>query len=207
MPVTTFSNSFKIGFFGGSFDPIHRGHLSVALTALEKFNLHKILLCPAFFAPLRKEKPLFSPKDRLAMVGSLTQEHSQLEMFDHEIISGNTCYTYNTLQSAQKIYPKSEIFLMLGDDQFNQFDYWKFHQEILKEFSLIVFNRIKAEKGKTFFERFPSAKIFALGNQLIPYSSTEIRKNIETGRDISQLVPSSVLSYMQQNQLFDLNTL
>lgn len=141
------------------------------------------------------------------MVGSLTQEHSQLEMFDHEIISGNTCYTYNTLQSAQKIYPKSEIFLMLGDDQFNQFDYWKFHQEILKEFSLIVFNRIKAEKGKTFFERFPSAKIFALGNQLIPYSSTEIRKNIETGRDISQLVPSSVLSYMQQNQLFDLNTL
>ena len=207
MPVINSSKSFKIGFFGGSFDPIHRGHVSVALTALEKFNLNKILLCPAFFAPLRAQKPLFSPKDRLAMVTSVTQEHSQLEVFDHEIISGNTCYTYSTLKSAQKIYPESEIFLMLGDDQFKQFDHWKFHQEILKEFSLIVFNRINSEKSKTFFERFPSAKIFALGNQLLPYSSTEIRKNIETDRDISQLVPSSVFSYMQKNQLFDLNTL
>ena len=207
MPVINSSKSFKIGFFGGSFDPSHRGHVSVALSALGKFNLHKILLCPAFFAPLRAQKPLFSPKDRLAMVTSVTQEHSQLEVFDHEIISGNTCYTYSTLQSAQKIYPESEIFLMLGDDQFKQFDHWKFHQEILKEFSLIVFNRINSEKSKTFFERFPSAKIFALGNQLLPYSSTEIRKNIETDRDISQLVPSSVFSYMQKNQLFDLNTL
>ena len=200
-------NSLKIGFFGGSFDPIHRGHASVALSALKKFNLHKILLCPAFFAPLREQKPLFSPKDRLAMVSAVTQEHSQLEVFDHEIISGKTCYTYNTLQRAHEIYPKDEIFLMLGDDQFNNFEYWKFHQEILKEFSLIVFNRINSEKSKTFFERFPSAKIFALGNQLLPYSSTEIRKNIEIDRDISHLVSSSVLSYMQKNQLFDLNTL
>ena len=80
--------NLKIGFFGGSFDPIHRGHVSVALTALKKFNLHKILLCPAFFAPLREQKPLFSPKDRLAMVSAVTQEHSQLEVFDHEIIFG-----------------------------------------------------------------------------------------------------------------------
>ena len=177
-----------------------------ALSALKKFNLHKILLCPAFFAPLREQKPLFSPKDRLAMVSAVTQEHSQLEMFDHEIISGKTSYTYNTLQRVHEIYPKDEIFLMLGDDQFNSLN---IGSSIRKSSKILTycFNRINSEKSKTFFERFPSAKIFALGNQLLPFSSTEIRKNIETGRDISHLVPSSVFSYMQKNQLFDLNTL
>ena len=207
MSVTSSSNSPKIGFFGGSFDPIHRGHVSVALAALEKFKLQKILLCPAFFAPLRQEKPLFSPGDRLSMVSSITQEHSNLEIFDHELLSGKTCYTYHTLQKAQKIYPEYEIHLMLGDDQFDKFDQWKFNHQILGEFSLIVFNRTSTEQSKLPPVDSATTKIQALGNELFPFSSTEIRKNLETGTDISHLVPSSVFSYMQKNQLFDLNTL
>ena len=207
MSVTSSSNFPKIGFFGGSFDPIHRGHVSVALAALEKFKLQKILLCPAFFAPLREQKPLFSPGDRLSMVSSITQEHSNLEIFDHELLSGKTCYTYHTLQKAQKIYPEYEIFLMLGDDQFDKFDQWKFNHQILSEFSLIVFNRTSTQKSTLPPADSTSANIQALGNELFQFSSTEIRKNIETGTDISHLVPPSVFSYMQKNQLFDLNTL
>ena len=141
------------------------------------------------------------------MVSSITQEHSNLEIFDHELLSGKTCYTYHTLQKAQKIYPEHEIHLMLGDDQFDKFDQWKFNHQILSEFSLIVFNRTSTEQSKLPPADSATTKIQALGNELFPFSSTEIRKNLETGTDISHLVPPSVFSYMQKNQLFDLNTL
>ena len=164
----------KLGFFGGSFDPIHQGHLSVALAALEKFDLRKILLCPAFFAPLRKEKPLFSAEHRLAMVESVVRENASLCTFDHEIRSSRTCYTYETLKAVQQLYPNEQVFLMLGDDQLNKFDQWKFHQNILNEFQIIVFNRNNIANGKDFSKKFPSARIHRLENPLFPHSSTEI---------------------------------
>ena len=88
----------KIGFFGGSFDPIHNGHVSLALCAIKELSLEKVLLCPAHFAPLRNQKPLFSSADRMSMVDSLSKIHGKLEPFDYEVISGKTCYTYELLK-------------------------------------------------------------------------------------------------------------
>jgi len=203
MPEPTTSTTPRIGFFGGSFDPIHQGHVSVALEAVKQFNLRQILLCPAFFAPLRDQKPLFSAVHRLAMVEAVAQEHSKFVAYDEEILAQKTCFTYHTLQSVQQNYPDSEIFLMLGDDQFNKFDQWKFHQEILAQFPLIVFNRNGTKNNQDFSEEFPSAKIHQLGNQQFPHSSTEIRKLIQQGTSISSHVPQSVLAYMTNHQLLD----
>ena len=203
MPEPTTSTTPRIGFFGGSFDPIHQGHVSVALEAVKQFNLRQILLCPAFFAPLRDQKPLFSAIHRLAMVEAVAQEHSEFVAYDEEILAQKTCFTYHTLQSVQQNYPDSEIFLMLGDDQFNKFDQWKFHQEILAQFPLIVFNRNGTKNNQDFSEEFPSAKIHQLGNQQFPHSSTEIRKLIQQGTSISSHVPQSVLAYMTNHQLLD----
>jgi nicotinate-nucleotide adenylyltransferase len=203
MPAPPISTASRIGFFGGSFDPIHQGHVSVALEALKKFNLQQILLCPAFFAPLRDQKPLFSAVHRLAMVNALAQEHSKFVAYDEEILAQKTCFTYHTLQSVQQNYPRSEIFLMLGDDQFNKFDQWKFHQEILAQFPLIIFNRNGTKNNQNFSDKFPSAKIHSLGNQQFPHSSTEIRKLIQQGTSISSHVPQSVLAYMTNHQLLD----
>jgi nicotinate-nucleotide adenylyltransferase len=203
MPAPPISTASRIGFFGGSFDPIHQGHVSVALEALKKFNLQQILLCPAFFAPLRDQKPLFSAVHRLAMVNAVAQEHSKFVAYDEEILAQKTCFTFHTLQSAQQKYPRSEIFLMLGDDQFNKFDQWKFHQEILAPFPLIIFNRNGAKKNQNFSDKFPSAKIHSLGNQQFPHSSTEIRKLIQQGTSISSHVPPSVLAYMKKHKLLE----
>lgn len=191
----------KLGFFGGSFDPIHQGHLSVALAALEKFDLRKILLCPAFFAPLRKEKPLFSAEHRLAMVESVAREHTSLSTFDHEIRSSRTCYTYETLKAVQQLYPNEQVFLMLGDDQLNKFDQWKFHRLILEEFPMIVFNREQPSEEKVLNENFTNSRIHYLDNPLFPHSSTEIRNRITQQLDISNLVSNSVHSYMKNNRL------
>ena len=107
MPEPTTSTTPRIGFFGGSFDPIHQGHVSVALESLNKFNLQQTLLCPAFFAPLRDQKPLFSAVHRLAMVDAVAQEHSKFVAYEEEILAQKTFFTYHTLQSAQQNYPDS----------------------------------------------------------------------------------------------------
>ena len=203
MPEPSTYPTPRIGFFGGSFDPIHQGHVSVALEAVKQFNLWQILLCPAFFAPLRDQKPLFSAVHRLAMVEAVAQEHSKFVAYDEEILAQKTCFSYHTLQSVQQNYPDSEIFLMLGDDQFSKFDQWKFHQEILAQFPLIIFNRNGTRINQDFSEKFPSAKIHPLGNQRFPHSSTEIRQHIHQGTCISSHVPQSVLAYMTNHQLLD----
>lgn len=201
MPGTPTSNPSKIGFFGGSFDPIHQGHVCVALASIKRFNLQKVLLCPAFHAPLRQQKPLFSPQDRAAMVDAVCHEHPQLQLFDHEISSGKTCYTYHTLQAVREIFPADKIFLMLGDDQFNKFDQWKYRQQILSEYSLIVFNRSGTETG----EAWSGKLVHRLENPLFPHSSTKIRQHLEAGTDVSRLIPASVFSYMKKNQLLAFN--
>lgn len=199
-------NKYKIGFFGGSFDPIHQGHVSVALATINKFNLHKVLICPAFFAPLRETRPLFSAEHRLAMAETVCKEHSKLELFDQEVLSGKTCYTYHTLKSVQKNFPKCKIFMMLGDDQFAKFNQWKFNQQILNEFSVIIFNR-DHEGDRISTNHMPSPSlIYQLHNQLLPYSSSAIRDCIQKGNDITNLVPSCVFSYMKKNQLLDFTT-
>ena len=122
MPYKQTSSKARLGFFGGSFDPIHEGHLSVALATIRKFELQKVLLCPAYFAPLRTKKPFFSSKDRLAMVEAVSQMHSPLELFDDEILSEKTCYTYDTLHEVNKKFPNYEVYLMIGDDQYDKFE-------------------------------------------------------------------------------------
>ena len=92
---------------------------------------------------------------------------------------------------------------MLGDDQFNKFDQWKFHQEILAPFPLIIFNRNGAKKKQNFSDKFTSAKIHSLGNQQFPHSSTEIRKLIQQCTSISSHVPPSVLAYMKKHKLLE----
>lgn len=207
MPFKPSSTKPRLGFFGGSFDPIHDGHLSVALSAVKKFELQQVLLCPAYFAPLRQEKPFFSSNHRLAMVEAASQNHTHLEVFDDEILSGKTCYTYNTLLEVNNKFPEHEIFLMIGDDQYDKFEKWKFHQNILNEFQIIVFNRNNIANGKDFSKKFPSARIHRLENPLFPHSSTEIRKRIETGKDISHLIPSPVYSHMKESNLLDSHSL
>ena len=139
------------------------------------------------------------------MVESVVQEHASLSTFDHEIRSSRTCYTYETLKAVQQLYPNEQVFLMLGDDQLNKFDQWKFHRLILEEFPMIVFNREQPSEEKVLNENFTNSRIHYLENPLFPHSSTEIRNRITQQLDISNLVSNSVHSYMKNNRLLFCN--
>ena len=154
MPYKQTSSKARLGFFGGSFDPIHEGHLSVALATIRKFELQKVLLCPAYFAPLRTKKPFFSSKDRLAMVEAVSPKAFPIGTFDDEILSGKLVTLMIPFNEVNKKFPDYEVFLMIGDDQYDKFEKWKFHQNILKEFQIIVFNRNNIANGKNFKKSF-----------------------------------------------------
>ena len=193
----------KIGFFGGSFDPIHNGHVSLALCAIKELSLEKVLLCPAHFAPLRNQKPLFSSADRMSMVDSLSKIHGKLEPFDYEVISGKTCYTYETLQFVKRKYPKDEIIVMLGEDQISQIQKWKFSRQLIEEYSILVFQRTSKAFYDSSFLKSLKTNIKKLRNPLYPHSSTEIRKRIERGLDISSLVPEPVFNIIKNHILIN----
>ena len=198
-----FENSApKLGFFGGSFDPIHKGHLEVALATIEKFSFQQVLICPAFFAPLRSEKPLFCSADRLAMVKEITKYQKQLISYDHELLQEKTCYTYETLNFVQAEFPQYEVYLMLGDDQFSKFKQWKFHQEILEEFPMIIFQRNGSPVDNS-QNQHPTSRIQNLKNPFFPHSSSEIRERLQQGLDVSHLLPQPVFTYLKAHNLLD----
>ena len=203
MPFSTLPAKPTIGFYGGSFDPIHQGHVSLALYAIKQFSLEKILLCPAFLAPLRKEKPAFSAAHRLAMVDSVTKENENLVSFDYEIRAEKTCYTFETLQVVRKKFPQHQIILILGDDQIAQIQKWKFHRQLLEEFNILVFRRSADPSNLDTIPDSMKENIQILENQLFPPSSTQIREHLRLGKDISAHIPPSVFKYMKNNRLLD----
>ena len=155
--------------------------------ALRSGKLDKLLICPAFHAPLRSEKPMFSGEQRLEMVRSLAAERADIDFFDHEIRQARTCYTYETLLEVRKINPDAQLHLLIGNDQFQKLDQWRFNRELLQIAHLLVFSRDR-------YELVPPCGIDPLphtvmNNPLIPVSSTEVRQRLLAGQSVSELVP------------------
>jgi nicotinate-nucleotide adenylyltransferase len=189
----------RIGFFGGSFDPIHNGHLSLATQAIDQASLDTLLLCPAYHAPLRSEKPFFKAEDRLAMLEGVAGEHPKLKVFSHEISQQKVCFTYHTLLEVGKKYSQSEIILLLGADQFHKLAQWKFIDELVKLVTFLVFSRTA---DLTFSEpSLSKIKFERMNNELIDLSSTTVRQKIQNGRSIRNDVPGPAYDYLENHNL------
>jgi nicotinate-nucleotide adenylyltransferase len=196
MAESTKSSSLRIGFFGGSFDPIHIGHISLAQHAIQLARLDTLLLCPAYHAPLRIEKPYFSTKTRLRILEKIAQENPGFEICKLEIEKQKTCYTYETIKEVQLQYPHSDILLLLGADQFNRLNEWKFHQELAELCQFLVFSRNVQEVTPP---QIPQLSYQLVKNELIDCSSTEIRKRLQSGKCVDHLIPSAAYPFINQN--------
>ena len=188
----------KIGFLGGTFDPIHCGHALILKQAIRELELECLLLCPAFQAPLRDRPPLFTATQRLEMASLMANEHPRTTVFDYEIKHKKTSYTWNTIQEVKKLYPQSKIYLLIGFDQFLQLPKWRFIRELSKEVHFAVFARGQPRQvpPQSFDLSFT-----LMNNSLISTSSTSIRKKIQKRKSIKGLVPDTIHSYLQDNHL------
>lgn len=193
------SGNPRLGFLGGTFDPLHLGHLKIAEIALKHASLDKLLFCPAHHAPLRTAPALFSPQDRLAMVQAVCQTRPNMEAYAAEINHGETRYTIETMQEVKSQFPDHDLFLILGADQFSRLPEWKNVQTLAGLVHFLVFARHAKCPSKPDIDNLRAT---FMDNSLINISSTHIREHIRCNSLPESLLPPEVLRYIYQQELF-----
>lgn len=165
----------KIGFFGGSFDPIHFGHISLAIHLLEKYSLEQILFCPAAVSPFKTDKPpRASDKHRIEML-KLALDLPQFKISTLEIDRGGTSFTIDTIRSLGK---ENELHLLLSDEAAKNLEEWKEAEELKKLAPPLI------------------------GPRTREISSTNIRERLQKKLYCGHLVPLKALDYIQANELY-----
>ena len=191
----------RLGLFGGTFDPFHLGHLKLAQLAVQKGLLEKLLLCPAYQAPLRAEPPLFTAMDRFAMVQDICRENTRFEACPIEIEHRKLRYTLDTVKELAEQYPNYDLFVIVGADQFNQLSKWKGIEELIDMVHFLVFARGSQQVPEP---PLPAVRMTYMENPLIDLSSTTIRKTICSGTLPLDNLPATVCSYLMEHNLFPL---
>lgn len=198
----------RVGLFGGSFDPPHRGHLAVALAVRARFALDRVLLAPTAVQPLKAAGAAAPFDDRLRMVELLCEGVDGLEAsaIDGPQPDGRPNYTIDTLQRLRAEMPTgAEIFLVVGADAFLGVRHWKAHDALLQEASWIVVSRpgfdlsVMDSLGLTPEQR---SRVEILSDFSISVSATEVRERLHEHATASELVPAKVLEYITAHHLY-----
>ncbi len=182
----------KIAIYGGSFNPMHRGHEQIVEYILKNLDMDKIIIVPVGI-PSHRENNLEQSDTRLKICREIFKDNSKIEVSDIEIKSNGKSYTYDTLIKLIEVYGKNnEFFEIIGEDSLKNFKTWKNYKELLKICKLIVFRRNDDEDKEIDKEFFKNSNIIILKNEYYNYSSTEIREKVKNGEDISNLVNKNV---------------
>lgn len=189
----------RIGVLGGTFDPIHYGHLLAAEMSREELRLKKVIFVPAA-SPPHKEEPEATPQDRCRMVEIAIKDNPYFHLSDCEIVRGGKSYSKDTLKEFKLAWgPAAQIFLILGADAALDLTTWKEIEEIPKLCQFVVINRpsfaLKVDQAYLPYTRF-------LEIPGLDISSTEIRNRIKQGRSIKYLVPPEVEDYLMTHKLY-----
>lgn len=194
----------KIGLFGGTFDPIHNGHLKVAETAKARLRLDKIVLVPSGTPPHKTGRRVTEKKDRLAMA-SLVAEKADLLLSAWELEREEKSYSVDMVKHFRSVYEGDELYFIVGADSFYNLPAWYRYQELMELCTFVVVSRPETEREKL-LERFSGTekppRAFFLDGVCVDISSTEIRNRIRCGQDISSLVPPEVLQYIKRQGLY-----
>ena len=194
----------KIGFFGGTFDPIHFGHINLAIQLCEIHALDQVIFCPAGRSPFKaSQAPFASPQNRIAMVKAVIEEIDLFRLSAIEIQRPGLSYTVDTLRALKESYGvESRWYILLSEDSLSSFHRWKEPEEIIRMAWPLIGSRSVSRS-----EIPPSPVREALLGGLtetaqFEISSTEIRDRLKKGLYCGHLVPSKVLEYIVQHSLY-----
>ena len=185
--------AMRVGLFGGTFDPIHVGHLAIANAALESVPLDRIVFIPARRAPLKAEGPVASEADRLAMVELAVAGEQRFSVSRVELDRDGPSYTVDTLE---RLAGGDELFLILGGDALAALPRWKDADRIGTLAKLVVAERPGAP------ERLANASILAFDAPRLDISSRELRARAARGRSLRYLVPDPVWRHIEARGLY-----
>ncbi|HZP61744.1 MAG TPA: nicotinate-nucleotide adenylyltransferase [Opitutaceae bacterium] len=190
----------KIGFLGGSFDPVHFGHLCAAQDAYEQQNLDKLFLVPAAQAPLKNHLEQSSADDRLAMLRAAVEMDRRFEISDYELRKGGISYTIDSARHFRARFPKDNLFWIIGGDQLSQLHLWKDIRELVTLTEFIVLERpgLPIKPGID----VPGLRLHRCRGHLLEISSTELRERARQGLSLAYFMPHQTIAYLQKKNLY-----
>lgn len=209
----------RIGIIGGMFDPVHNGHLRIALECKEALKLDQLHMVPCAVPPHR-EAPSATAEQRLEMLKVALENVNNIVADDREIQRLGASYTVDTLSSLREDFPHSKLFLIIGSDAFQYLDRWHRWQDILKLANIVIAKRPDytndrtSEVGRLLEKRFvsnldkflesDSGSIFIFKVRQLEISSSLVRGLFDENKSAQFLVPDSVLKYIKENNLYRL---
>lgn len=182
----------KIGLFGGAFNPVHNGHMAIARAAIKTAKLDKLIFIPTGNAPHKKESSV-SREDRYNMLVEAIRGEENMFVSDYEIKREEVNYSADTVEYFKSVYPDDELFFLIGDDSYKQFDSWYQPYRILENATLLVFPREGANITPPAIE---------IPMDRVEVSSSNIREKIKMGKDCRNLLPKSVFDYIIRRNLY-----
>ena len=217
----------RIGIYGGTFDPIHYGHLRVAAAICETFALNRFFFVPAFVPPHKRERQISAPYHRYAMVVLATLHHPQivrtrLAALTIELEAPTRPYTIETLQRLQMIYSTADLFFVMGADSFAEVNLWRDHEQILTEYNIIVAVRPPAQQVSTQhlsakcqshvidllgskrpdLTALREPKVFLTDYVAVEIAATQVREAVRRDQSIVEVVPPDVAHYIATYDLY-----
>lgn len=197
----------KIGIMGGTFDPIHIGHMQLAEQALTEYNLDFILFVPNHTPWMKQDRSVTSAEHRAAMVKLAIEGYPGFGLSAVEIDAGGDSYTWKTLETLKGQYPTDEFFFILGADSLLSIEKWAHPEKIFENAVILAAvrddcDKKKLEAQKETLKRKYDARIRLLSMPPVAVSSTRIRREFYTDPQIRKLVPERTAAYILQKQLY-----
>ena len=200
----------KIGILGGTFNPIHNGHLALGLAAMEQYDLEEVWLMPSKLPPHKSHFAMLSEEHRLAMTELAAQTDARFRASDFELKREGLTYTADTLELLTQEYPDVRFYFIVGGDSLIKFVHWRRPERILELCTLLGAGRAgyeeetvnKAAEGLR--KQFPAADIATVVLPDYPISSNEIRAAFFTGADerVKEFLPEKIWNYLHEKQLY-----
>lgn len=199
----------RLGMFGGSFDPVHYGHLLLAEICREECRLDQVWFVPAATAPHKRNKGHASDSQRLEMLRLAVAGQETFQVSDVEIERGGISYTVDTLQTIRAQRPTDELFFLIGADSLDDFHNWREPKTICQLATIIVVDRhgwqpVDLERFADFADpqRLEEIRKHRVEFPLIEISSTDIRHRAAAGKSIRFRLPRAVEKYIETNKLY-----
>ena len=197
----------RIGLFGGTFDPIHNGHLHIARSFADELDLESVILLPAG-DPYHKAAPRTAAHHRLAMAEIAAKADSRLAVSDCDIVRQGATYTHDTVQIFRQHFPAAELWLLIGMDSLLQLHTWHRWQNLVRQCRIAAAPRPGSSLAQApaplqnwLAEALPQGRLHILQAEPLPISSSQIRQQL-AAEHTSPDLPPAVLGYIRQHQLY-----
>lgn len=197
----------KIGIMGGTFNPVHVGHLTLAEWAKEAAELDEVWFVPTGVSHLKAAGDVLPGKERFHMTELAIRDNNSFRCLDIEIKRQGYTYSYETLEQLKGIYPEDVFFFIIGADCMYTMENWKYADRIFKDCILLAAVRGDAQLSEMARKKRELEQRFQANIMLLPFismsvSSTELRKRIRKGQSVRYLVPDSVLAYIKEKGFY-----